>query len=130
MKVARRLILAATVAVVLPSFGVQAADQQKFSDAAFDSAMKAGKPILVDVAAPWCPTCKAQAPVIKSAAGEARFKDLVILQVDFDSQKDALKRLGARSQSTLITFKGGKEVGRSVGDSNPESIRKLIETTL
>ena len=37
--------------------------------------------------------------------------------IDFDSQKDLVNRFGARMQSTLITFKGDKEEGRSVGDT-------------
>ena len=49
-----------------------------------------------------------------------------VVHVDFDSQKDAVQRFGARMQSTLITFKGGKETGRSVGDTNPDSIAALL----
>ena len=45
------------------------------------------------------------------------YRDLVVVHVDFDSQKDAVKRFGARVQSTLITFKDGKETGRSVGQT-------------
>jgi hypothetical protein len=49
--------------------------------------------------------------------------------VDFDSQKDAVKAFGARMQSTLITFKGSLETGRSVGDTNPGSIAALLDKT-
>jgi hypothetical protein len=57
---------------------------------------------------------------------ESKFKDLLVVHVDFDSQKDAVRRFGARMQSTLITFKGGKETGRSVADTNPDSIAALL----
>jgi hypothetical protein len=50
--------------------------------------------------------------------------------VDFDSQKDAVKYFGARMQSTLIAFKGEKETGRSVGDTNRSSIAALLSKTL
>ena len=50
----------------------------------------------------------------------------MVFRVDFDSQKDAVKRFGARMQSTLITFKDGKETGRSVGDTDPASIAALV----
>lgn len=129
--ITRRTVFVAAAAVAAgvftPAF---AADKQGFSDAAFDKALKAGKPVLVEVHAPWCPTCKAQAPHVGKITAEGKFKNLAIFTVDFDSQKDALKRLNARQQSTLIVFKGGKEAARSVGDTNEASLRTLIETAL
>ena len=35
-------------------------ERTDFTDAGFKAAQAAGKPIVVDVFAPWCPTCKAQ----------------------------------------------------------------------
>jgi len=103
-----------------------AADKKPFDQAAFDAAQAAGKPILVEVTAPWCPTCKAQAPILSQLRSEPRFKDLISFNVDFDSRKDLLKTFGVRMQSTLIAFKGRQEVGRSTGDTNPASIQALL----
>jgi len=50
----------------------------------------------------------------------------VIFSVDFDSQKDLVNRFGVRMQSTLIAFRGEKEEGRSVGDTNRTSIYALV----
>jgi thioredoxin 1 len=33
-------------------------------------------------------------------------------------------------QSTLVAFKGDKEVGRSVGDTTPDGLEGLIKKTL
>ena len=103
-----------------------AAETVPYSQPAFDAAQAAGRSILVEVHAPWCPTCKAQAPILSSIRKNAAYDELVVFRIDFDSQKDALQRFGARMQSTLITFKGGKETGRSVGDTNPDSIAALL----
>jgi thioredoxin 1 len=46
--------------------------------------------------------------------------------VDFDSQKQEVRDFGARWQSTRIVFKGAKEVGRSVGDTDPSTIAALL----
>ncbi|KPF64746.1 thioredoxin [Bosea sp. AAP35] len=97
-----------------------------FTTAAFAAAQKAGKPILVEIHADWCPTCKAQGPIISELRKQPRFKDLMVMRVDFDGQKDAVKQFGARTQSTLITFKGSAEMGRSVGDTNKASIEALL----
>jgi thiol-disulfide isomerase/thioredoxin len=80
----------------------------------------------VEIHATWCPTCKAQAPILSEIEKGADYKTLLVLHVDFDAQKDAVRRFGARMQSTLITFKGGKETGRSVGDTNPDSLAALL----
>lgn len=37
--------------------------------------------------------------------------------------------MGARMQSTLIVFRGNAERGRSVGDTDENSIKALLEKT-
>lgn len=124
----RRHAIAALAGSVtlLSGFGAAALDKADFSKSAFDAAIKAGKPILIDVSAPWCPTCKAQAPILSELTKQPRFKNLVVFNVDFDSQKEVLRGLKAQQQSTLIVFKGGTEMGRSVGDTNKASIEALL----
>ena len=116
----------AAAAFTLSALPALALDKTAFSQAAFDAAMRAGKPVLIDVSAPWCPTCKAQAPILSELTKQPRFKNLVVFNVDFDSQKDALRGFKAQQQSTLIVFKGGTEMGRSVGDTNKASIEALL----
>ena len=95
-----------------------------YDPASFAAAEKAGKPILVAVHASWCPTCKAQKPILSELMADPKFKN------DFDNQKDAVKLFGARMQSTLVAFKGDKETGRSVGDTDRASIAALLNKTL
>jgi thiol-disulfide isomerase/thioredoxin len=97
-----------------------------FDQKAFEAAQNAGKPILLHVSAPWCPTCKAQAPILGKLEAAPKFKNLVVLNIDFDSKKDLLRTLRVRHQSTLIVFKGKQEVGRSTGDTNAASIEALV----
>lgn len=115
-------------AMALPAIAAPAA--LPFTAAAFEAAQKSGKSILVEIHADWCPTCKAQAPIISQLRDDPRFKDLLVFRVDFDAQKDVVRQMGARSQSTLITFKGQTETGRSVGDTRKESIQTLLSQAL
>lgn len=108
----------------------QAGETKPYSQEAFDAAQKAGKPILVEVSAPWCPICKTQKPILAKLSADPRFKDLQIFDIDFDSQKDLLRKLNVRTQSTLIAYKGSVETGRSVGETQPEWIEGLVEKTL
>jgi len=125
----RRHVVAATLAmaVALPCASLTAAaDAIPFDQAAFAAAQAAGKPILVHVTAPWCPTCKAQAPILSRLLSEPRFKQLVTFDIDFDTQKALLSKFQVRLQSTMIVFKGEQETGRSTGDTDPGSIEALL----
>ena len=110
--------------------GAEAAEKVDYTPDVFDAAQKAGRSILVEIHATWCPTCKAQAPILSELEKDERFKNLLVIHVDFDSQKDAVQRFGARMQSTLITFKSGRETARSVGDTNRDSIAALLSKAI
>jgi thiol-disulfide isomerase/thioredoxin len=101
-----------------------------WDEAAFDAAKAAGKPILLEIHAVWCPTCKAQAPILGELTSEPKYADLQVFKIDFDTQKDLLKKLNVRMQSTLIVYRQGAEVGRSVGDTNRDSIAELLSKTI
>lgn len=124
----------ATAAILLSllAFAPQAASAAEivpFEKATFEKAQADGKPIVVDIAAPWCPTCAAQKPIIEKLAADPANADMQIFQVSFDDQKDAVRALKAQRQSTLIAFDGTKETGRSVGDTNADSIAALFAST-
>lgn len=105
----------------------RAATVAPFTEQAFKSAQADGQPILVDISATWCPTCAQQKPIIDSLAATPAFAKLVILHVDFDTQKDVVRAMGARMQSTLIVFHGATLKGVSVGDTDPRSIKALLD---
>lgn len=103
---------------------------QPYSVAAFKAAQKAGKPILVDVHADWCPTCRRQAPTIVEISKDPAFSKLVIFKVDFDKQVKEREALKARKQSTLIVYKGTVEKGRVTGITDRNDIREFAAAAL
>jgi len=118
-----------TLMLVMPflAAGQSLAAETAFDKASFDKLQKEGKPILVSIHADWCPTCKAQEPIVADLLKTPELGGITALRVDFDKQKSDVKRFKAQYQSTLIVFKGGKEVGRSTGDTNRESIAALLK---
>lgn len=124
----RRLLLTATLlaAFAMPAL---AAEHVAFTQPAFEAAKAANKPILVDITASWCPTCAKQRPILEKLAGEPAYKDLVIMAVDFDTQKDVVRAMGATMQSTLIAYSGAKETARSAGVTDEAAIRALVDKT-
>ena len=125
LKLFRSLILLQFLAA-----GTALAAGQPFDQAVFDSLQKQGKPTLVMVHADWCPTCKAQEPILSDLLKTPEFSGLTALRVDFDKQKNVVKSFKVQYQSTLIVFKGGKEVGRSTGDTKKDSIAALLKKAL
>ncbi len=112
------------------SSAARAAEVSAFTPQAFAAAQAADAPILVAIQASWCPTCAAQRPILQKIEAEAQYKNLRVLMVDFDTQKDVVHQMGATMQSTLVVFRGKKEVARSVGDTNPNSIAATVRRSL
>jgi thioredoxin 1 len=126
----RRTFLAVSaLALALPGLAF-AEGAQRFTAQSYAAAKASGQPVLVDVVASWCPTCKVQGAVISDLKRQARFKNLIVLQVDFDSQKDVLRALRANRQSTLIAIKGETETARAVGITDPAAIEALVASAL
>lgn len=124
------VVAAAACAAVGLSTSASANTAVPFTREAFKAAQASGSPILVEIHASWCPTCKAQQPILDKLAADAKFKDLKIFRVDFDSMKPVVREFGAQMQSTLIVFKGSSEQGRSVGDTKEGSIAALLDKSL
>jgi thioredoxin 1 len=107
-----------------------AAETKPFDQATFEALQAANKPVLVDVYADWCPTCKQQEPILSALIGSPEFKDYTVLRVNFDTQKDVRKTLRVANQSTLIVYRGKREVTRSTGDTNKDSIATALRKGL
>jgi thioredoxin-like negative regulator of GroEL len=106
------------------------ANVSRYTPEAFAAAQAAGKPILIAIHARWCPVCDAQTPIIQQIAAEGTGRGLRVLLVDFDTQKDVVRKFGATMQSTLVVFHGKQEMARTVGDTDADSIKATIRRTL
>jgi thiol-disulfide isomerase/thioredoxin len=123
----RRIAMLLAAACVLAPAAARAATQAPFDQATFAADQAAGKPVVVFIEASWCPTCAKERPILAQLMTDPAFKDLVILDVDFDSQKDVVRQMRATMQSTLVAFHGRDERGRTVGETHPEALRALLQ---
>ncbi len=113
-------ILAASVAAAA------AAERFVYQEAAFEAALDSGKPILVHVTAPWCPECRLQKPIVAALAARPEYDGLTIFDVDFDTQKDALRRLKVQKQSTLVIYRDRTEQARVAGITRQDAIEAFM----
>ena len=96
----------------------------------FDDALKAGGPVMIHVTAPWCGECKLQKPIVARLLGTPDFSKMKKFEVNFDTDKAALRHYRVQMQSTIIVYKGGKEVDRLTGDTDPAVIERLMRKAL
>ena len=109
---------------------VQAAEQKDFSQAAFAAAQAQGKPILVDVAAWWCPVCASQNSTIRKITATSQYSQLVIFKINYDKQKAEWKSFGVMKQGTLIAYRGKKETGRLAFQTDKTQIAALLASAI
>ncbi len=123
--------IAGTLALILVlAIGVARAAEAPYDDAIFHKLLSSGQPVALDFSASWCPTCRAQAPLLRSIAGAPAFKDLTLLVADYDQEMGLRKAYNVSMQSTLIVFRNGKEVARSTGDTSRSGLTHLLATAL
>jgi thiol-disulfide isomerase/thioredoxin len=116
----------AALSLASMSLTATAAEPRPYDAQAFAAAQAAGKPILIEVDASWCPTCAQQRPILAELEKSAELSDLVVFTVDFDSRKDVLRQFRVQMQSTLIVFHGKTEKGRSTGETDAGAIKALL----
>lgn len=125
-----RLLAALAVPLALAATPALAGAIRPFSTASFQAAQRAGHPVLVDVHADWCPTCRAQAPTIAELGRDTAYARLDIFVLDYDAQKNERLALGVQRQSTLIAYRGTAERSRATGVVDRGQIRALAQTAL
>ena len=126
MRRSKVIAAAAVTLLVSAPIAARSASELPFTQQAFSAAQKSGKPAPEEIWASWCPSCAAQARNLSQIDTDPGFQELVIYNVKFDEQKDALRAMNVRMQSTLVVFHGNTEKGRSTGDIDAASIKALV----
>lgn len=106
------------------------AGSMPFDQAAYAKAVAGGGPVIVQFHADWCPTCKAQAPIVSEVLNETKMKSVMLFVANFDTEKALKKALNVSTQSTFVVFKGSKEVARSTGQTSRGEIEATFAKAL
>ena len=114
------------ILVLLIQFPANAADKYtNFSLSSLEKAKNTGKTVVVNSYEPWCWSCRKQDKVLLGAKDE--FKGVVFLTYQQGKHKDIAEALNISVRTTIVVFKGKKEVARIIGQTGKTEIYSAIK---
>ncbi|MCF0177964.1 MAG: thioredoxin [Bacteroidales bacterium] len=102
---------------------------QIIDDSNFNSLLGEGTPMIVDFWATWCGPCRMIAPTIDEISQEYEGK-VIVAKCNVDENSELPMKYGIRNIPTLLFFKNGEVVDRTVGAVQKKEIVAKIDTLL
>lgn len=100
------------------------------TDANFEEeVLSATAPVLVDFWAAWCSPCRMIAPIVDELAQEYAGK-VKVAKLNVDEYPKIPADYGIMSIPTLILFKNGEVITRTVGYQSKEKLARVLENNL
>lgn len=96
------------------------------TDEEFDNIISNEKMTVVDFSAVWCGPCKMMEPVLEDASD--RYKgEFNFYQIDVDSAENLARKYQISAVPTIITFKKGQIVGKTLGYMPIDELENFLE---
>ena len=88
-----------------------------------------GKPMIIDFSATWCGPCKKMAPIVEALA-EKYDGQVIVGKCDVDDCVDVTSKFGIRNIPTILFFKDGQVVDKTVGALPVGDIESRLQALL
>ena len=99
------------------------------TNTSFDSLLQSEKLVIVDFWATWCGPCRMLSPLLDEVEEEMADK-IEVVKVNVDDAEEIAMRYRIMSIPTLIFFKNGRMVDRSVGAMPKSQLVEKINANL
>jgi thioredoxin 1 len=94
-----------------------------------EQVLQCDRPVVVDFGAPWCPPCRAIAPILEDLSAEFAGQ-LTIVSVNTDDAPDLAQRYQIAGLPTMVVFRQGMEIQRVRGAAPKRVLKQAFETVL
>lgn len=105
-----------------------------FNKELFDKAQSQGKIVIVSSWIKYCTSCASQMKVLNTAKKNGELSDIKFDNIEyfaFDvTDKNISNFFNVQYQTTLLIFKGNKEVYRSIGETSEKLIYKALKDSI
>ena len=91
--------------------------------------LQSDMPVFVDFWAEWCGPCRMVGPAVEQI-GRIMAGKVKVAKLNVDENQEIAMKYSVQSIPSLILFKGGKEVARTIGAAPKETYLKFIEKSL
>lgn len=95
----------------------------------FETLKNGELPLVVDFWATWCGPCRMIAPIVEELANEYDGK-VVIGKCDVEENDDIAAEFGIRNIPTILFFKGGQVVDKTVGAVSKAKLEEKLQALL
>ena len=105
-----------------------------FDKKLFDKAQSEGKVVIVSSWIKYCSSCAGQMKILKTAKKEGGLSDIKFDNIEYFSfdvmNRDIADAFNVLYQTTLLIFKDGKEVYRSIGETTEDLIYEALKASI
>lgn len=91
--------------------------------------LRSNLPVFVDFWAEWCGPCRMVGPAVEQL-GKIMAGKIKVAKLNIDQNQEIAMKYGVQSIPSLILFKGGKELARTIGAAPKETYMKFIDNSL
>lgn len=95
----------------------------------FETLKNGNLPLVVDFWATWCGPCRMIAPIIEELAKEYDGK-IVVGKCDVEENDEIAAEFGIRNIPTILYFKGGQMVDKTVGALSKAKLEEKFQSLL
>lgn len=94
-----------------------------------DIVLNSDMPVLVDFWAEWCGPCRIVGPIVEQLAQSLKGK-VKVFKLNVDQNQEIAMKYNVQSIPSLVLFKNGKEIDRTIGLFPKEKYETFVNNTL